>query len=117
MIPDLKTDADLLAYTHTMMEQAAGFERRFRVLFDELAASREMPSATDEERLARYSRRAEVNAAMAELLTERAQVVEPGLMFSWALMVAADVHRERAESSQERAESVRARIESAGGGR
>ena len=93
------------------------FERRYQELDAELTTSRLMPSVTAEERLARYSRRAEVNAALSDLLTERAKSIEPGSMLVWALMVAAEVHRERAESSQERADSMRARIEAAGGAR
>lgn len=96
------------------MSDLTEFERRYRALSDEMAAARAMPLGTDEERFARFTRRVEVNVAMAELIEARAEFVDPGSLLSWSLMMAADLHRERAESAQERADSARARLDQAG---
>jgi hypothetical protein len=109
-------DTDLFTEADAVLKRHDEFERHYRVLVDDMGAARAMPRDTAEERLAFWTRRAEVNSRMADLLTARGEAAEAGSLIAWALLVAADTHRERAESAQERAESAQARLDRAGGG-
>lgn len=111
------TDAELLAWGQRMTKRHDEFEQRHRDLLADLMAAGKLPLDTEEHRITRFARKAEVQAALADLYAAKMAEVEPGTMFSWTLGIAEQAYRNESIESGLRADRARARLERAGGAR
>jgi hypothetical protein len=94
-------------------ETMSQLDARHQALIEQRSAIGAMPMDTNEERLARYTARVEVNVALAAVYAAYQEHVQAGTVVSWALTVAENDSRDAARQAQERAETALARIEAA----
>ncbi|MGW4114789.1 hypothetical protein ACWEFJ_28275 [Actinosynnema sp. NPDC004786] len=110
------TDLELIASLNDALDRHTEFEREHQRLLDALTAVGQMPGGTNEEQVARFTRRAEVQNALADLYAAKRALIDATTMFGWTLGIAEQKYRDGAYESGLRADRARARIARAAGG-